>query len=133
MFAESVAYEDSIAVARDLAKLDRFTMMTLNNESDELNRYRIGKFGIGPIFEAFMSSCWLGTRKPMKKIYTDALSIAQAVPEKTLFIDDREPNLLPALELGINTIHFESAAQLRKDVSAALGGPKGSVAKCVSR
>jgi putative hydrolase of the HAD superfamily len=121
MFGESVAFEDSIAVAREISKLDRFTMMTLNNESDELNCYRISKFGLVPIFEAFMSSCWLGSRKPMKKIYTDALSIAQAVPKKTLFIDDREPNLLPARELGINTIHFETAAKLRTDISAALG------------
>jgi putative hydrolase of the HAD superfamily len=121
MFARSIADDATIAVARDVARLDRFTMMTLNNEAAELNCYRIEKFGIGPIFEAFMSSCWLGSRKPMKKIYSDALSIAQATPERTLFIDDREPNLVPARALGMNTIHFESAAQLRRELRGVLG------------
>lgn len=121
MFAQSVAFEDSIAVARDLASLDHFTMMTLNNEAAELNCYRIGRFGLDPLFEAFMSSCWLGSRKPMRKIYSDAISIAQAKPSETLFIDDREPNLVPARDLGINTIRFESAAQLREQLRATLG------------
>jgi putative hydrolase of the HAD superfamily len=121
MFGESVANEDSIAVAREICELGRYTMMTLNNESAELNTYRIEKFGLDPIFEAFMSSCWLGSRKPMKKIYTDALSITQAVPARTVFIDDRERNLVPARELGVNTILFESAAQLRRDLGGILG------------
>jgi putative hydrolase of the HAD superfamily len=121
MFSQSVAFDDSIAVARDLAALGRFTMMTLNNEAAELNCYRIDKFGLDPLFEAFMSSCWLGSRKPMRKIYSDAMSIAQAEPSATLFIDDREPNLVPARQLGINTIHFESAARLREQLGAALG------------
>lgn len=121
MFGESIANDDAIAVAREVAALERYTMMTLNNESAELNSYRIAKFGLDPIFEAFMSSCWLGTRKPMKKIYTDAMSIAQAVPAKTLFIDDRERNLAPALELGLNTILFQSAAQLREELRGVLG------------
>ena len=121
MFGESIANEDSIAIARELCELDRYTMMTLNNEAAELNTYRIGKFALDPIFEAFMSSCWLGSRKPMKKIYTDALSIAQAVPARTLFIDDRERNLVPARELGLNTILFENAAKLRNDLNGFLG------------
>jgi putative hydrolase of the HAD superfamily len=121
MFSQSVSFDDSIAVARELAALDRFTMMTLNNEAAELNCYRIEKFGLDPIFEAFMSSCWLGSRKPMRKIYSDAISISQAKPAASLFIDDREPNLVPARELGLKTIHFESAAQLREQLRAMLG------------
>jgi len=121
MFEQSVANDDSIAVARAVSALDRYTMMTLNNESAELNCYRIEKFGLDPIFEAFMSSCWLGSRKPMRKIYSDALSIAQAKAARTLFIDDREPNLAPARELGMKTIHFQSAAQLRKELRGVLG------------
>ncbi|MDQ6718187.1 MAG: HAD-IA family hydrolase [Gemmatimonadota bacterium] len=121
MFGESQPFPGSIAIAREVAALDRYTMMTLNNEAAELNSYRIETFGLDPIFEAFMSSCWLGSRKPMRKIYNDALSIAQAVPATTLFIDDRERNLEPARELGINTIHFESAPQLRADLRRVLG------------
>jgi putative hydrolase of the HAD superfamily len=121
MFEQSVPFQDSIAVARDISRLGRFTMMTLNNEAAELNCYRIDKFELKPIFTAFLSSCWLGTRKPVRKIYSDALSIAQAIPERTLFIDDREVNLVPARDLGMQTLHFESAAQIRRDLPAILG------------
>jgi putative hydrolase of the HAD superfamily len=121
MFGESIAFDDSIAVARDVAALGRYTMMTLNNEAAELNTYRIEKFGLAPIFEAFMSSCWLGSRKPMRKIYADSIAIAQAAPSRTLFIDDRERNLVPARDLGINTILFESASQLRHELRQVLG------------
>ena len=121
MYGESIPDLDTIAVARGICELGRYTMMTLNNESAELNTYRIGKFGLDPIFEAFMSSCWLGSRKPMKKIYTDAFSIAQAVPSQSIFIDDRERNLVPAREMGVNTVLFTSAAQLRKDLRDNFG------------
>ena len=55
--------------------------MTLNNESDELNRYRIEKFGLVADLRAFFSSCWLGVRKPMRKFYERGLGMAQADPE----------------------------------------------------
>jgi putative hydrolase of the HAD superfamily len=94
--------------------------MTLNNESDALNRYRIAKFGISEIFEAFLSSCWLGVRKPTQKFYECALGIAQAIPERTIFIDDRQQNLTPARKLGMSVIHFQSASQLRSDLERIL-------------
>src|SRR5262249_36058810 len=43
MFAQSVPWEASIAVARDLAR-GRVRLATLNNESEELNQYRIQEF-----------------------------------------------------------------------------------------
>ncbi len=81
-------------------------MMTLNNESLELNLYRIEHFGLRDIFEAFFSSCWLGSTKPSHEPYQLALGISQARPDCAVFIDDREPNLVPARALGMRTIHF---------------------------
>jgi putative hydrolase of the HAD superfamily len=120
MYSQSVVHEDVVDIARSLTANDSYTLMTLNNESDELNRYRIEKFGISEIFEAFLSSCWLGVRKPTQKFYERGLGIAQAVPESTLFIDDREQNLTPAHQLGMNVIHFQSASQLRSDLERVL-------------
>jgi putative hydrolase of the HAD superfamily len=95
--------------------------MTLNNEADELNRYRIHKFRISEIFEAFLSSCWLGVRKPTRQFYARGLGIAQANPERCLFIDDRQQNIAAAAAFGINVIHFTSADQLRSDLERFLG------------
>jgi putative hydrolase of the HAD superfamily len=116
MFEQSVPWPDSIAVARELAESGLVRMATLNNEGEELNLYRIRTFGLHDIFPSFFTSCWLRVRKPMHEIYERVLKITQADPARTLFIDDRLQNLAPAALLGMKTVQFESAAQLRRDL-----------------
>lgn len=116
MLDQSVPNPDTVAIARELAAMSRFRMMTLNNESEELNAYRIIEFGLSTIFEAFISSCYLSVRKPFRRFYNRALGIAQCEPSKSLFIDDRQQNLTPAQSMGMNVILFKSAPQLRADL-----------------
>jgi putative hydrolase of the HAD superfamily len=118
MFAQSEPWPDSIAVARELGESGRVRLATLNNESEALNVHRIAAFGLAAIFPVFFSSCWLGVRKPTHKIYARALGMSQTAPERTLFIDDRLQNLTPAAGLGMRTIHFQSATQLRRELGA---------------
>jgi putative hydrolase of the HAD superfamily len=118
MFAQSVPWPESIAVARDLADSSTVRMATLNNESEGLNNYRIQHFGLRDIFPTFFSSCWLGVCKPTHEIYTRVLGMTQADPKRTLFIDDRMQNLNPAAALGMQTIRFQSASQLRANLEA---------------
>jgi len=120
MRAQSVPHPETIAIARALSLNPRYTLMTLNNESAEMNVYRIEHFGISEIFEAFISSCWLGVRKPIRRFYTRGLGIAHAEPASSLFIDDRQQNLIPASSLGMNVILFRSAEQLRSDLERIL-------------
>jgi putative hydrolase of the HAD superfamily len=120
MCAQSIPDLETIKIARALSQDPRYTLMTLNNESEELNIYRIEHFGISQMFEAFISSCWLGVRKPIRRFYNRALGIAHAEPENSLFIDDRQQNLVPARSLGMNVILFKSASQLRSDLEQFL-------------
>jgi putative hydrolase of the HAD superfamily len=121
---QSRPFAESIALARRLAREEPVRLFTLNNESAELNQYRIDKFGLRDIFDAFLSSCWLGVRKPTQRIYTAALAIAQAPPEQSLFIDDRPQNLAPAAARGMQTILYENPGQLAAALrrSGLLGG-----------
>lgn len=112
MKAQSEPFPESIAVARAVAEGCKYWVSTMNNESDELNRYRIELFGLKTIFDSFLSSCWLGVRKPSRAFYDKVLSITQAKPENSVFIDDREQNLEPARLLGMHGIHYISAAQM---------------------
>jgi putative hydrolase of the HAD superfamily len=120
MHSQSIPDEETISIARELSRDPRYTLMTLNNESEELNIYRIEKFGLSEIFEAFITSCWLGVRKPIRRFYTRALGISQCEAASSLFIDDRQQNLTPAKSLGMNVVMFESAAQLRSDLERHL-------------
>ncbi|HET9776905.1 MAG TPA: HAD-IA family hydrolase [Gemmatimonadaceae bacterium] len=121
MYSQSVPNDSTIDIARVLSADERFTLMTLNNESAELNVHRIESFGITEIFEAFLSSCWLGVRKPMRRFYNRALGIAHAEPAASLFIDDRQQNLTPATSLGMSVILYKSVPQLRSDLERLLG------------
>ena len=120
MYSQSVPDEATISIARALSRQPGYTLMTLNNEALELNTYRIEKFGISQIFEAFLSSCFLGVRKPIRRFYSRGLGIAHAEPASSVFIDDRPQNILSASTLGINVVQFKSAAQLRSDLERLL-------------
>jgi putative hydrolase of the HAD superfamily len=117
MFSLSVPYPDTIDLARGLARTGRFRLMTLNNESDELNRHRLSHFGLRDIFITFFSSCWVGILKPARRIYEVALAMSQAEAAQSVFIDDRDRNLETARELGIQTIRFTDAVRLRHDLA----------------
>jgi FMN phosphatase YigB (HAD superfamily) len=94
-------------------------MCTTSNEADELSRYRIRLFGLNSIFDTFLASSWIGIRKPAAMFYERALAITCARAEESVFIDDREENLVAPRALGFHAIHFESADQLRRELGEA--------------
>ena len=116
MFALSRPMTDVLAFGRALADSGKYFMGTINNESRELNDYRIQKFGLREIFRVFVSSCFVGLRKPESGIYRLAIEITQIDPEQCCFIDDRSLNLECAAKLGMHTIQMQTPDQLRKDL-----------------
>lgn len=118
VFSQSQPNAETIAIARAIAEGCAYWVMTMNNESEELNRHRICTFGLDEFFDAFLSSCWLGLRKPARRFYDRALGISEARPAESVFIDDRMQNLTPAAALGLHTIHYQSAAQLAEELRA---------------
>jgi putative hydrolase of the HAD superfamily len=120
MLGQSKAFPETIELARALARTGRYRLMTINNESAELNQHRLEQFGLRDMFTTFFSSCWVGVLKPARRIYEVALAMSQAIPENSVFIDDREQNLAPARELGMKTIRFTDAPRLRHEL-ASLG------------
>jgi|ERR1700677_4171435 putative hydrolase of the HAD superfamily len=117
MFSLSQPKPDVLAFAHALADSGKYFLSTLNNESRELNQQRIDKFGLREIFRLFVSSCFVGLRKPESDIYRLALQITQFPPEECCFIDDRAQNLEPAGKLGMKTIQMQNLDQLRQDLT----------------
>ena len=116
MFSLSRPLPEMLAFARSLASSHKYFMGTINNESRELNLYRIEKYGLREIFRVFVSSCFVGLRKPESGIYRLALEITQIDPRQCCFIDDRAPNLECAAQLGMQTIQMQTLDQLREDL-----------------
>jgi putative hydrolase of the HAD superfamily len=116
MFSLSQPMPEVLGFARALAKSGKYFMGTINNESRELNLYRIDKFGFREMFRLFVSSCFVGLRKPESGIYRLAIDITQFNPHECVFIDDRALNLECAAKLGMKTIQMQTPEQLRVEL-----------------
>lgn len=116
LFSLSQPDNEVLTLARELAESGKCLMSTINNESLELNQYRIRTFGLDEIFTLFVSSCFVGLRKPEPGIYRLAVELTQKAPEDCCFVDDRALNLEAAARLGMRTIRFGDAWQLRKEL-----------------
>lgn len=114
LFAQSQPKPDSLALARELA--GNYLMAAINNESMELNLYRIEQFRLREIFTAFFSSCFVRLRKPDPAIYRLALDVMQKTQDECCFIDDRPLNLDGARQVGMRVIRFQDANQLRREL-----------------
>ena len=101
----------AMRILQDLAASDELELAMLNNEARELNDYRIERFELGRYFDVFLSSCYLGLRKPDAKIFELTLDVLQRDPEEVLFIDDRAHNCEAAQALGIHAIRYQDEAQ----------------------
>jgi len=74
------------------------------------------KFDYHKLFHSTLYSFEIGLLKPEKKVYQEILNKLGKSALECLFIDDSENNIKAAKELGINTIHFRNAEQLKIDL-----------------
>jgi putative hydrolase of the HAD superfamily len=101
----------AMRILQELAASDELELAILNNEARELNDYRIERFQFGRFFDVFLSSCYLGLRKPDPRFFDLALDVLQRDPEEVVFIDDRAHNCEAAQALGIHAIRYQDEAQ----------------------
>jgi putative hydrolase of the HAD superfamily len=114
MFSLSKPIPETLEVARSLS--GKYLMATINNESRELNQYRIQNFGLTECFDIFVSSCFVGMRKPEERMFRLALELTQQDPAECCFIDDRPVNIEGAAKAGMWTVLMRDPIQLRKDL-----------------
>jgi putative hydrolase of the HAD superfamily len=117
MFSQSQPFPEALEFCGKIAATRKYIMAALNNESREINEYRIKQFKLKDYFEVFFSSCYLGVRKPDIQIYRRVMEIMQRQPSACVMIDDRELNLECARELGLQTIQVKNLDQLKADLA----------------
>jgi putative hydrolase of the HAD superfamily len=84
----------------------RYRMGLLSNASDILPQVLRERYGLDGLFDVEVISALVGLAKPDPAIYRLALERLGTAPEATIFVDDYEPNVAAAAELGIRAIHF---------------------------
>lgn len=112
-----ILHQGSIEILAALKISGQYRLATINNESKELNAYRLDTFQLRPFFNYFICSGYVHEMKPLPEIYRAAIDISGLPPETALFIDDKQENCEAARAFGMNAIHFESPAQLRASLT----------------
>ena len=104
MFAQSKPYTRMIELVAQLKVRHGLKTAAVSNEGRELNAYRIRKFKLGGIMDAFISSSFVHVRKPDTDIFRLTLDIAQTPTRHVLYIENTPMFVQVAEGLGIRSI-----------------------------
>ncbi len=83
------------------------------------NRHHLHEGGVERLLEGFTGAIYssdVGYRKPDERFFQEMLRISTASVSESLFIDDREENVIAAASLGITVIHYRFHAQLLEEI-----------------
>jgi len=121
MFAQSKPYPLMLELVARLKAQHGLRVAIISNESREVNAYRIRTFGLDRLADMFISSCFVGMRKPDVQIFRLALDLAQTAPEHALFIDNTAMFVQIAERLGMRSIlHVDCESTRAKLTSLGL-------------
>jgi putative hydrolase of the HAD superfamily len=96
----------------------KFRFISINNEGKELNDYRLQKFKLHECFDAFISSCEVGMRKPDPGIFRLAMGIAQVSPDQCVYFDDRQILVEAAAKTGMTCYRHKDLASTKAILEA---------------
>ena len=120
MFAQSAPCPGMIELATQLKSRHRLKVVVVSNEARELNAYRIRHFKLDAWVDAFVSSCFVGIRKPDADIFRLALDIAQTPAGQIVYIENTPLFVQIAEGMGIRSILHTDYQSTRVKL-AALG------------
>jgi epoxide hydrolase-like predicted phosphatase len=113
--------EEMIGLMRELKEGGLRMAMLTNNVREWEPRWR-SMLPVDEIFELVVDSAFVGMRKPEPEIYELTLErLGEPSPGECLFVDDVEPNIDAARELGMHAVHFRSTEQAIPEIRGALG------------
>ncbi|MEP6735504.1 MAG: HAD family phosphatase [Chryseolinea sp.] len=107
---------DTVDILRHFKEKKSHRLYALTNWSEQTFPWALDTFDFLNWFEGIVVSGVEKTRKPFPEFYQIMFDRYKIDPKRALFIDDNYNNIKGAIAVGLNTIHFESPAQLREDL-----------------
>ena len=105
MLEQSKPFPEMLELLRRLRQTYGLRVTVVSNEGRELTLHRVQAFRLGELVDTFVSSCFVGMRKPDPGIWKLALDISQVAPEEVIYVDDRSLFIEGAGGLGIRGVH----------------------------
>ena len=123
MFAQSKPYPEMIALIRRLKLQYGLKIVVVSNEGREFNEFRIHKFKLDEFVDYFISSCYVGLRKPDADIFRVALDVVRVHPNRVIYIENTPMFVQIAECPGIQSIlHTDYKTTFAKLASFGLNG-----------
>ena len=116
MLGDSIS--ETVLILNKLLKNPDYRVAALTNWSAETFPVALERFEFLHRFEGIVVSGTEKTRKPFPEIYQLTLDRFGFKAEESLFIDDNLRNIEAAAEMGIDTIRFNSPADLEYNLKA---------------
>jgi putative hydrolase of the HAD superfamily len=118
MFARSESDPKMISLIRQLKAKDGLKIVVVSNESRELNAHRIKKFRLNEFVDSFISSCYVGLRKPDADIFRLALDVSQVSAEQVVYIENTQMFVQIAEAIGIRGIWHTDYQSTREKLAS---------------
>ena len=96
---------DDVVPMMDLWR-EHYTLGVVSDTWPSMDRV-FRAYGLRDYFATFVMSCDYGVTKSQPTLFQVALDELKIKPEQAVFIDDLEPNLVVAADLGIHSIRID--------------------------
>jgi putative hydrolase of the HAD superfamily len=103
-----------------LSLKDRWRLGLLSNTDPLHFNHILSEFPIIQMFDKWILSYEVGSKKPAIEIFQMAIQWASVEPKKILFIDDIKKYVEVAVSLGMHGIHYISSDQLKGELHKKL-------------
>ena len=105
---------DTVEIFKELKESKKYKIYALTNWSAETFPVALARYHFLNWFDGIVVSGAEKMRKPAPEFYQILLDRHLVNPEESLFIDDNYRNIVAAEKMGIKSIHFTSAGELRE-------------------
>jgi len=118
MFSLSESDSKMIGLIRQLKAKYGLKIVVVSNESRELNAHRIQKFRLNEFVDSYISSCYVGLRKPDADIFRLALDVVQVSAEQVVYIENTQMFVQIAEGMGIRGIWHTDYKSTREKLAS---------------
>jgi len=110
----SSVFLPGLLVSEDLlgALKKRYPLILVSNTNEAHFEFIRSRYPVVEFFDEHVLSYEVGSLKPDRKIFEQAIRVSGCAPEALFFTDDREENILAARELGIRAHQFRTERKL---------------------
>lgn len=112
----AVVDADVVKIVAHLAK--KYKLALLSNAPSKLIRGILADNDLEKYFDIIIVSSEVGMVKPSPEIFKFALEKLAMEPSETIFIDDNIRHVEAAAKIGIHSIQFKSAEQLKTELAS---------------